>query len=558
MLRSLLPILFISFLSACGGSDGNSDSDGDGVSDNADVFPNDAAETLDSDGDGVGDNADAFPNDATETLDSDGDSVGDNADAFANDASRYIIIAPTLEVITGFIPESVHYGDRQIELSAEIQRVSELGTWSISITQNGVIIPIVLEDNLARSAIELADNINDFVVSLTNEQGSIDKSFSVDYPFVSLNTFQPADVVIGQANFNALEPDTTASTFTAPFGNAFAYDNILYLPDYGNDRVLGFNNIPTSNGVSADFVLGQSAFDEVKGSGDEALVLGGPQNMQVYDNKFFMLGYDSSRVMVFDSIPLQTAPLTPSYVIGQSAVDTSIAECSASVISSSESFIIADGKLIITDTNNHRVLIWNAVPLTSGVAADLVLGFDNMDCEVAEQADYTLSNPSGVWSDGTKLIISDSNNNRLLVWDSFPVTNKQEPDQIIGGSLLTGNTVSESVEAETTELSHPYHLHSNGNQLFLSDLGSQRVLIWNTLPTDTGQQPDVVLGQSNLINIVANDDDQNGSEDLNDNEKPITSARTLNSPTGAYTHDNKLIITDRGNNRYLIFNGNND
>ena len=66
------------------------DTDGDGVGDNADVFPNDATETLDSDGDGVGDNADAFPNDATETVDSDGDGVGDNADAFPNDATETV------------------------------------------------------------------------------------------------------------------------------------------------------------------------------------------------------------------------------------------------------------------------------------------------------------------------------------------------------------------------------------------------------------------------------------------------------------------------------------
>ena len=56
------------------------DTDGDGVADDDDAFPNDANETTDSDGDGVGDNADAFPNDANETMDSDGDGVGDNAD----------------------------------------------------------------------------------------------------------------------------------------------------------------------------------------------------------------------------------------------------------------------------------------------------------------------------------------------------------------------------------------------------------------------------------------------------------------------------------------------
>ena len=58
----------------------DSDSDGDGVVDSKDTFPNDPSETKDSDSDGVGDNADAFPNDPEETLDSDGDGVGDNAD----------------------------------------------------------------------------------------------------------------------------------------------------------------------------------------------------------------------------------------------------------------------------------------------------------------------------------------------------------------------------------------------------------------------------------------------------------------------------------------------
>ena len=64
------------------------DSDGDGVTDSDDAFPNDSTETTDTDNDGVGDNTDAFPNDSTETTDSDGDGVGDNTDAFPNDPSQ--------------------------------------------------------------------------------------------------------------------------------------------------------------------------------------------------------------------------------------------------------------------------------------------------------------------------------------------------------------------------------------------------------------------------------------------------------------------------------------
>jgi len=59
---------------------GELDTDGDGVPDADDAFPNDPTEWDDTDGDGVGDNADAFPNDPDETLDTDGDGIGNNAD----------------------------------------------------------------------------------------------------------------------------------------------------------------------------------------------------------------------------------------------------------------------------------------------------------------------------------------------------------------------------------------------------------------------------------------------------------------------------------------------
>ncbi len=65
------------------------DSDGDGVGDNSDEFPFDANETHDDDGDGVGNNTDAFPQDANETMDTDRDGVGDNSDAFPNNPNEW-------------------------------------------------------------------------------------------------------------------------------------------------------------------------------------------------------------------------------------------------------------------------------------------------------------------------------------------------------------------------------------------------------------------------------------------------------------------------------------
>ena len=61
---------------------GSVDSDGDGVPDNADAFPNDPDETTDSDDDGVGDNSDNCPTIPNTTqADSDSDGIGDACDA---------------------------------------------------------------------------------------------------------------------------------------------------------------------------------------------------------------------------------------------------------------------------------------------------------------------------------------------------------------------------------------------------------------------------------------------------------------------------------------------
>jgi len=79
------------------------DSDGDGVADSDDAFPDDPDETIDTDGDGIGDNADAdddgdevtdaedaFPTDPEESADTDEDGVGDNADVFPDDPDETV------------------------------------------------------------------------------------------------------------------------------------------------------------------------------------------------------------------------------------------------------------------------------------------------------------------------------------------------------------------------------------------------------------------------------------------------------------------------------------
>ena len=91
------------------GNNQDGDDDNDGVADANDAFPIDPTETTDTDGDGVGDNGDVFPDDPTEWLDTDNDGIGDNADLDANGNGFGDCAVGTTEVEPGvcLIPERV-------------------------------------------------------------------------------------------------------------------------------------------------------------------------------------------------------------------------------------------------------------------------------------------------------------------------------------------------------------------------------------------------------------------------------------------------------------------
>ncbi|RKH55952.1 hypothetical protein [Corallococcus llansteffanensis] len=76
------------------------------------------------------------------------------------------------------------------------------------------------------------------------------------------NTFptrngQPADVVLGQPGFTSRLPSTSASGMNSPYFVASTGQQ-LFVADNQNHRVLGWNQLPQSNGAPADLVLGQA------------------------------------------------------------------------------------------------------------------------------------------------------------------------------------------------------------------------------------------------------------------------------------------------------------
>ena len=88
-------------------------------------------------------------------------------------------------------------------------------------------------------------------------------------------------------------------------------------------------------------------------------------------------------------------------------------------------------KLAVTDRFNNRVLIWNTIP-NMKTPADLVLGQQNFVTQEAGSGLNQFDFPAQlVITPDNKLLVADSNNDRILVWTSFPTTSGEPADYAI-------------------------------------------------------------------------------------------------------------------------------
>lgn len=102
--------------------------------------------------------------------------------------------------------------------------------------------------------------------------------------------------------------------------------------------------------------------------------------------------------------------------------------------------VATDGKrLIVADTYNNRVLIWNTIPEKNSTPADLVLGQVNMIENTPGTSADKLRWPQGVSTDGNRLAVADAYNDRILIWNTFPVQNGQPADLVIGQPDFTSD-----------------------------------------------------------------------------------------------------------------------
>lgn len=163
--------------------------------------------------------------------------------------------------------------------------------------------------------------------------------------------------------------------------------------------------------------------------------------------------------------------------------------------------------LFVTDTGQNRVFIWKNLPNTEGgyQTPDIVLGQTDKDDTGRNSGKKvsasTLQYPSGIWSNGEKLIVADAWNHRVLIWHSMPTKNGQAADVVVGQPDFESNDPNvKGIGSNPTErsLNWPYGVFSDGERLWIADTGNRRVLVFNKIPTENYVAADAVIGKPNF------------------------------------------------------------
>lgn len=227
-----------------------------------------------------------------------------------------------------------------------------------------------------------------------------------------------------------------------------------------NEVTVEFTNA-TYNAVSSKpsgwFATGQDA--DIMLSGIDFNNAGGPllfnhPGLAASDGTHLLLAdRNNNRILIWNELPTGNTP--PDLVLGQKDFISNNPGTGLDQMNWPVSVSVGGGKVVVTDTFNDRILIWNSFPTKNGQAADLVINSaQGNKQQIQAEKKRSAKWPWGVWTDGKKLAVTGTGNGLVLLWNSFPTQNNQPAD-----IYLTGNG----------DIGTPRTITSDGNHLIVGD-----------------------------------------------------------------------------------------
>jgi hypothetical protein len=237
---------------------------------------------------------------------------------------------------------------------------------------------------------------------------------------------QPADVVLGQPDFYSITPGTSSTTLRYPCGVMVSPGGKLLVAEFYNHRVLVWNSIPETNGAPADVVIGQSDFNS-NTSGNQANQLNSPWGVNYSPGgKLLIANAYNHNIYVYDSIPASDGE-SATLVIGHNQFGLSTSGTSDSTMNTPvAATVTVDGKIAVAEFGNSRILIFDTLPEANGAHADIVLGQPDFSSGTvfAPSGTADTNNLSRVYNVSAdlngRLFVTGRNMNRVLVFGELP------------------------------------------------------------------------------------------------------------------------------------------
>lgn len=349
-----------------------------------------------------------------------------------------------------------------------------------------------------------------------------------------VTTYQAADLVLGQSTFTtAAELPYAANTTEAH--DIVVHNGTLWISDGGRSRVLAWAPLPTNSNTDATRVVGRSTFTEITSTGSPTnRNLGSSSYVAVGGGKLVVPDPMRNRVMIWNPVPTSSGTVA-ALVLGQPDFTSSGFGSGASQMVAPAGAWTDGTRLAVADAINDRVLIWTTFPTTNGEPADLVLGQTGFGIAIhPTTASASNMQPSDVHFDGTRFYVADRNQNRVMVWNSFPTANNQPADFVIGQPNFTSRAPGRSASA----FDSPVAITTTADAVFVSDYQNDRVLVFSPIPSSSGASASFVLGQPDMVTGGNN---------------PSPTDRSLDQPRGLEVSGGYLWVADPGHNRALRF-----
>lgn len=332
------------------------------------------------------------------------------------------------------------------------------------------------------------------VISVTNPDGSTTQPFSGF-------TYLAPSVVLGQANTTLSVAALGASGMNSP--GSLASDGVhLAVTDFGNNRVLLWNEIPTSTDQPADLVIGQTSMSGTSCLTPAAGTFCGPFGVVIFQGKLLVVDHTNNRVLVWNSWPTSNGQ-SADVVIGQTAMSASGTGTSAATLSAPGGVAVdPSGRLYISDYGNNRVLYFPSIPATNGASATYVVGQAGLSNSTGSTSQTGLHDPAGVSASASYLAVADSFSNRVMIFSAPPTGNGESAIAVLGQTGFT----EDSSGCSPTAMGGPFGVTINSvGSLFVADSQNNRVLLWENVSSVTsGQAASAVFGQTDMNHCSAN------------------------------------------------------